>query len=52
MIRGVLRYMIGRRLARFLPGGWLVFLLTSPRARRWVSTTVRRRLARRSARRL
>ncbi|MGI8440390.1 MAG: hypothetical protein ACR2NV_09400 [Thermoleophilaceae bacterium] len=47
MIRGVLRYLIGRRLARFLPGGWLVFLLTSPRVRRWVSATVRRRLARR-----
>jgi hypothetical protein len=47
MIRGFLRYLIGRRLARFLPGGWLIFILTSPRARRWVSATVRRRLARR-----
>ncbi len=34
MIRGILRYMVGRRLARFLPGGWLVLILTSGPARR------------------
>ncbi len=47
MIRGVLRYLIGRRLARFLPGGWLVYVLTSPRARSYLMRLVRRRFGRR-----
>ena len=42
MIRGLLRYAIGRRLARFLPGGWLAFLLMSPRVRRYALQGFRR----------
>ncbi len=34
MIGGVVRYFLGRRLARLLPGGWLVMLLLSPTVRR------------------
>jgi len=43
-----LRFLIGRRLARLLPGGWLALLLLSPRsralaARGWRSLRARQR---------
>ena len=34
MLGTLFRFFLGRRLARFLPGGWLGFLLLSPTARR------------------
>ncbi len=33
MIGGFIRYFLGRRLARLLPGGWLAVLLLSPTVR-------------------
>ncbi len=39
MLRAVLKAFAGRRLARFLPGGWLTMLLFSPRVR----SAIRRR---------
>jgi len=33
VIGGFIKYFLGRRLARLLPGGWLAVLLLSPTAR-------------------
>lgn len=44
-MRSLLRYMIGRRLARFLPGGWLAWLLMSPRVRRLLGRGASRAVA-------
>jgi len=46
-LRWIATGLIGRRVARFLPGGWLVFLITSPRFRRRLVRMWRRRQARR-----
>ena len=45
-MRSLLRYLIGRRVARVLPGGWLGLLLLSPQARGFVRNLWRRRRAR------
>ena len=42
-MRGLLRFVVLRRLTRFMPGGWIAWVLASPTA--W-------RLARRAARAL
>lgn len=38
----LIRYLVGRRLAALLPGGWLVLLLTSAGSRRMLMRGFRR----------
>ena len=45
-MRALLRFLIGRRLARLLPGGWLAWLLLDPRVRRVAGRGASRLVAR------
>ena len=45
-MRGLLRFLIGRRLARLLPGGWLAWLVLDPRVRRFAGRGASRLIAR------
>jgi len=49
-MRTLLRYVLGRRLARLLPGGWIAMLLLSPTARRAARGGYRRYRDRRARR--
>jgi len=42
MIGGIARYVVGRRLARVLPGGWLAVAVLSPTGRRIAKRAWRR----------
>jgi hypothetical protein len=44
----LLRFFLGRRLARALPGGWLLLLLLDPRSRAFAQSIWRRGRTRRS----
>ena len=45
-MRALLRFLIGRRLARLLPGGWLAWLVLDPRVRRLAGRGASRLIAR------